>query len=241
MSGEKDRRRESKGGADAKAKLAEKTRDGENAAAGVNPAADTAANVGVKERTAAEVEPCAENVKETEKVYFGKFRNPEELARAYAALEREFTRRSQRLAEAERALGEREAEYDPDGPKWKVTVEKFFGRIPSARPFAADMAEEIAAHPELRGERDCLYRALVGVLAAKFRTPEQLLSDGQFLKEYVLASDTVKKAVIGSYLEGLRAGMPPAVMRGGGQSAPAPTNNPRSIEEAGRLFLKENK
>lgn len=223
MSREKDRRRESE--------TAEEKMDGGTLSSGKDggtPAAE-AQHGG------------ADNEAETEKVYFGKFRNPNELAKAYAELEREFTRRSQRLAEAERALGEREAEYDPDGPRWKATVEKFFDRIPSARPFAADMAAEIAAHPEMRGERDCLYRALVGVLAAKFRTPEQMLGDGQFLKEYVLTSETVRKAVLESYLAGLRAGMPPVVMLGGGQSATAPRRNPKSIEEAGNLFLKDNK
>ena len=39
----------------------------------------------------------------------GKFRNPEELLKAYGELEREFTRRSQRLAEAEKKLAEAQA------------------------------------------------------------------------------------------------------------------------------------
>ena len=77
------------------------------------------------------------------------------------------------------------------------------------------------------------------VLAAKFRTPEQLMSDGQFLNDYVLTSTAVKAAVVDGYLKGLRAGQPPVVMRDGGQFGVAPRIVPKSIEEAGGLFLKD--
>lgn len=170
----------------------------------------------------------------------GKFRNPEELLKAYGELEREFTRRSQRLAEAEKKLAAAEAPYDPDEKEWKETVDKFFEKIPAAKPFAGRMAREIMRHPELKKDRACLANALVGVLAAEFRTPEQLMSDGQFLKDHVLTSTVVKAAVIEGYLKGLREGQPPVVMRDGGQFGPAPRKNPKSIEEAGDLFLKDN-
>ena len=170
----------------------------------------------------------------------GKFRNPEELLKAYGELEREFTRRSQRLAEAEKKLAEAQAPYAPDGKEWKETVDKFFEKFPAAKPFAGRMARELMRHPELRRERGCLGDALMRVLVSEFRTPEQLMSDGQFLKDHVLTSTVVKAAVIEGYLKGLREGQPPAVMRDGGQFGPAPRRNPKSIEEAGDLFLKDN-
>ena len=171
----------------------------------------------------------------------GKFRNPEELLRAYNELEKEFTRRSQKLAEAERRLKESAAPYAPREEEWKATVDKFFENPPSAKPFAKDMAREILAHPELKEDANCLNNALTRVLAAKFRTPEQLLSDGEFLKDYVLTSTAVKAAVVEEYLKGLRENRPPAVMRDGGQFGVTAGRAPRSIEEAGDLFLKENK
>lgn len=171
----------------------------------------------------------------------GKFRNPEELLRAYGELEREFTRRSQRLAEAEKKLKEAQTPGAPTEEEWKTAVDKFFQDTPAAKPFAKEMAKELMRHPELKGERDCLRTALVRVLASSFRTPEQLMSDGQFLKEYVLTSAAVKAAVIEDYLKGLRGGQPPVVMRDGGQFGPAPRKVPKSIEEAGDLFLKDTK
>ena len=166
--------------------------------------------------------------------------NPNTIQRAYGELEREFTRRSQRLAEAEKKLAEAQAPYAPDGKEWKETVDKFFEKFPAAKPFAGRMARELMRHPELRRERGCLGDALMRVLVSEFRTPEQLMSDGQFLKDHVLTSTVVKAAVIEGYLKGLREGQPPAVMRDGGQFGPAPRRNPKSIEEAGDLFLKDN-
>lgn len=169
----------------------------------------------------------------------GKFRNPEELLKAYGELEREFTRRSQRLAEAERRLAAVSMPHEPTEEEWKEAVDKFFRDTPAAKPFAKDMAKEIMRHPSLKEDGNCLHNALVRVLAAKFRTPEQLMSDGQFLNDYVLTSTAVKAAVVDGYLKGLRAGQPPVVMRDGGQFGVAPRIVPKSIEEAGGLFLKE--
>lgn len=180
-------------------------------------------------------------IKDKNKSEVGKFRNPEELMRAYNELEKEFTRRSQRLAEAERKLKEKEAPFNPDEEEWKATVDKFFERTPSAKPFAKDMARELMAHPELRRDANCLNNALTRVLVAKFRTPEQMLQDGQFLNDYVLTSTAVKAAVIEGYLKGLKDGKPPVVMQGTGELGVTPRKNPKSIEEAGNLFLKDNK
>lgn len=127
----------------------------------------------------------------------------------------------------------------PTAEEWKGAVDKFFVEIPAAKPFAKEMAKEIMSHPELKSDRNCLTNALVRVLAASFRTPEQMLSDGQFLREHVLTSTAVKAAVVEGYLKGLREGQPPVVMRDGGQFGVAPRKVPKSIEEAGNLFLKD--
>lgn len=203
--------------------------------------------VGAAERkTSADAEtgssaPAAESGENNDKngMSVGKFRNPEELLKAYGELEREFTRRSQRLAEAERRLAAVSMPHEPTEEEWKNAVDKFFADTPAAKPFAKDMAKEIMRHPSLKEDGNCLHNALVRVLAAKFRTPEQLMSDGQFLNDYVLTSTAVKAAVVDGYLKGLRAGQPPVVMRDGGQFGIAPRIVPKSIEEAGGLFLKE--
>jgi len=166
----------------------------------------------------------------------GKFKNPQELLRAYGELEREFTRRSQRLKELE--SGRRAAVSEED---WKTAVDKFFKEIPSAKAFAKDIANEIVKNPDLREDANCLNIALMKVLSDKFRTPEQLMNDGQFLNDYVLNSEKVRDAVIAKYLDGVRQGEPPLTIRGGGLQCAAPKVKPKTIEEAGFMFLKNNK
>lgn len=170
----------------------------------------------------------------------GKFGNPEALLKAYNELEKEFTRKSQRLAEAEREIARQSAPHRPDDEEWRAEVEAFFAAFPAAEKFAPEIAGELRANPALAEEKDCLYKALVRVLAAAHRTPEQLVADGQFLKDYVLRSPAVKAAVVGEYLRGLRKGAPPVVMGDGGQAGVSPPRKLASVEEAGRLFLKEN-
>ncbi|MDE5600978.1 MAG: hypothetical protein K2J16_00585 [Clostridia bacterium] len=202
---------------------------------------------------------------EINKCNLGKFKNPQELLRAYGELEREFTRRSQRLKELEKGKlsngepndkqsngessdGEQLSDTQSDGiqpmmsdEEWKSAVDKFFTEIPAAKAFAKDIANMLIANPQMREDRNCLNSALVAVLADKFRTPEQLLNDGQFLNDYVLCSEKVRNAVISQYLDDVRRGMPPHTMREGGLQCVAPKVKPRTVEEAGIMFLKNNK
>ncbi len=174
-----------------------------------------------------------ENVNEHK---YGKFKNPQELLRAYGELEKEFTRRSQRLRELENG---KQAAMSEEG--WKAAVDKFFNEIPAAKPFAKEIAGEILSNPELRQNANGLETALVRVLAQKFRTPEQLMQDGQFLNDYVLRSDRVRDAIIADYIDGVREGLPPQTMHRGGMQCVAPKVKPKTIEEAGFMFLKNNK
>ncbi len=176
--------------------------------------------------------------KQDKKQSFGKFKNPEELLKAYQELEKEFTKKSQKLAKLE-ALADSESQ-DFDDESFKIAADKFFENTPSAKPFAKDIALKIIEKPYLKKDRNCLSVALMQVLIDKFRTPEQLMQDGQFLNDYVLSSSKVKDAIIGAYLKDIRNGQPPATLSGDGLQCVAPSKKIRSIEEAGRMFLKNN-
>lgn len=166
----------------------------------------------------------------------GKFKNPQELLKAYGELEKEFTRKSQKLRELEN--GKQSLKTDEE---WKGAVDKFFSEIPAAKAFAKDIANEILKSPELKEDANCLNVALLRVLTDKFRTPEQLMDDGQFLNDYVFSSEKVRDAVIANYLDGVRRGVPPYTLHGDGMQCVAPKVKPRTIEEAGFMFLKNNK
>lgn len=254
----------------------------------------------------AQNETCGENaVEDSKNLQTGKFKNPKELLRAYCRLEKEFTKRSQRLAKLEEELqqtksgsfensdenflhgnslqsfrhensdgnsdencernsnddcesnsaenfqlteqesaGQKNAEQKnavfENEEEWKAAVDKFFEKTPSAKAFAKDIANAILDDPDLKADANCLNIALTRVLLDKFRTPEQLMSDGEFLEKYVFASKAVQDGIITRYLEGLLAGKPPYTLSAGGMQCVAPQKRPKSIEEAGLMFLKNN-
>ena len=142
--------------------------------------------------------------------------------------------------QVQQALEEVYAAPEEGEEKLKRETEEFFSALPAACAHAADIANCLKEHPELMREPDCLYKAFARYAAGALRTPEQLMADGQFLKDHVLTSTAVKAAVIGEYLGELRKGAPPAVLGSGGLSCVLPPRTPASIEEAGRLFLKQN-
>lgn len=174
------------------------------------------------------------NKEENQEANFGKFKNPNELLKAYAELEKEFTRRSQKLRELER-------EKQMTKEDWIRTVDKFFEDTPSARDFASDIAEQISSDPSLKKQGGCLEKAFMRVLVSKYRSPDELMQDGQFLNDYVFNSEAVKKKVIGDYLRDIEKRNPPKTMLSGGMQIVAPSLKPKTIDEAGRMFLKDNK
>jgi len=197
------------------------------------------AQIEIKTQTNKTAQGVAESAdKQDKKQSFGKFKTPEELLKAYQELEKEFTKKSQKLSKLE-ALADGESQVFDD-ESFKVAADKFFENTPSAKPFAKDIALKIIEKPELKKDKNCLSVALMQVLIDKFRTPEQLMQDGQFLNDYVLSSSKVKDAIIGAYLKDIRDGQPPATLSGDGLQCVAPSKKIRSIEEAGRMFLKNN-
>lgn len=189
------------------------------------------------ERDASESGREKKEKEEQKEQNLGKFKNPQELLRAYGELEKEFTRKSQRLKELESGANEN-CEFSEE--KWKEAADKFFQQTPSAKPFAREIASKIMEEPSLKNDKDCFNVALTKVLLDKFRTPEQLMQDGQFLNDYVLSSDKVKSAVIEEYLRTLRAGQPPKTLADDGLACVSLARKPKTVEEAGIMFLKNN-
>lgn len=176
------------------------------------------------------------NNDETIKTEYGKFKNPQELLKAYNELEKEFTRRSQKLKEYESSSQAYKSEAE-----WKVAVDKFFKRTPSAKAYAREIAKVIVNEPELRQDRACLDIAFNKVLLDSYRSPAELMEDGQFLDKYVYGSEKIRNKVIADYLSSIAEGKPPRTIGSDGMQCVAPSLRPRTIEEAGFMFLKDNK
>lgn len=182
---------------------------------------------------------CGDENNKNQEQNFGKFKNPTELFKAYCELEKEFTRRSQKLKQLESEMAN--ADVFASEEQWKEAVDKFFESTPSAKGFAKEIACKIMDEPELKKDKNCLSLALTKVLVEKFKTPQELMHDGQFLDEYVLSSKAVKDKIIDAYLKEVRNGQPPVMLVENGMQCVAPTIKPKSIQEAGMMFLKDNK
>lgn len=200
---------------------------------------DTVCNDGVF------IEESGENLAENEQNETAhtstKFKSVEDLEKAYNALQKEFTRRCQRLSKLEKELAEQPQMREETPEEWKGKVDKFFKENPHAKPFARAIAEEIVLDGSLRKRKDCLETALTRVLVNTYKAPKDLATDEEFLRNHVLTSDYVKKTVIEDYLKGLRAGKPPVLIGAKGQNTVAPRNKPKTIEEAGKMFCQNSK
>ncbi len=179
-------------------------------------------------------EPLTDDKVEADEVSFGKFKNADELLKAYNELEKEFTKKSQRLKELERV--DIPSEQVPD---FKQQVDKFFSENENAKIYAKDMAMFLEENPQMLSDKNCLNVALNSVLMSKIINPEELAKDEDFLNNYVLSNENVRKRIVDEFLDGLS--LPPETLKTNGQACMAPPNKPKTIEEAGRMLRQLNK
>lgn len=172
----------------------------------------------------------------------GKFKNNEALLNAYNSLEAEFTKRSQRLKELEQSTSDKVETPDEklayDSEDWQAKVQEFVMKNPIAKEFAEEIADRIINDDALARDKHCLDIALNSVLAAKYRQPEQLLQDDEFLDKYVFSNQSIKDKIVEEYINSLNSYQPPDVIRHKGQISLAPPERPRTLKEAGDLATK---
>ena len=160
----------------------------------------------------------AESDKVTEAPY-GKFRNAEELLKAYNALESEFTRRSQKLKEYEKANGKEDAEAQSTADlarKYGVSEET----LEEARKAVT--------------ETEKLETALIRVLATKNASKVPAASDQRVIDE-VLSKESNREAVLNAYIASLKGtDVPPTLPKGGAIPTLRPFH-PKTVREAGEI------
>lgn len=163
---------------------------------------------------------------------FGKFKDKEELLKAYENLEKEFTKRSQKLKAMEKTAAETAAK-----PDWEKRVEGFLNRYPVARNFLPDIEAEVSQNSDLIANENCLEIALLNALSKSWKSPEDYATDKEFLLKSVKEDAAIRDAVIAEYIGGLFGKSAPRTISQGGAS---PINAPRrasTIEDAGAMAL----
>lgn len=173
---------------------------------------------------------------------FGKFKSASELLEAYNSLEKEFTKRSQRIKSLEREMTQ-SVQTPPkvyEQTDWRERVQNFLRENPSAVPFQKEIADVIV-NEKLDGEPRCLELALAKVIIANYRSPKDLADDGDFLESHIYGNSQIRERIIKDYLMSLSQTSAPKTIGRGGQAALAPLKRPNSFSEAGEMTLSLGK
>ncbi len=166
---------------------------------------------------------------------YGKFRNADELWKAYGNLEREFTKKCQTLKDYEQRFCDNSDEPQKiyERQDWRARVDNFLKQNPDATAFASEIAERLVDNPELAKNECALELAYLNVLKSNFRSPDALIRDDSFLNEYVYANETIRKRILRDYIDELSRTTFRTVT--GGRAVVTPPHKPKTIEEASRI------
>jgi hypothetical protein len=170
----------------------------------------------------------ADGSEEGKSAPLGKFANEQELAKAYKALEAEFTRRSQRLRELEKASEEgKPPQKSGGGESWEERVSALIQKYPVARELCGEIEEFIKENNTIIAQNDCLEYALINVLADSRREGQSKESEKEQLRGEIIAE----------YIASLKKETP-KVMPKGGEIPAAPPIRCATIKEAGIIAEK---
>lgn len=171
-----------------------------------------------------------------------RFKNSADLIKAYTCLEKEFTKRSQKLKALERELQASKSQEQPPQytqKDWQSKVDLFLKDNPQAIPFKKQISKTIL-DLKLSDRPDCLELALAKVLINNYRAPASLTDDGDFLDKHIYSNDKIKNKIIKDYLCAVKEVRSPKTISGGGQPALTPAKKPKSFGEAGKMAFEQS-
>lgn len=168
-----------------------------------------------------------------------KFKNLDALLKAYTDLEKEFTKKCQKIKELsdslENCTSEKKApQYKREN--WHNEVANFFETNPSAIEFADEISSVLENDKVIASSDNSLLLALTKVKADKFRPDEEIIKDEQFLNKYVLSNPLVKEKIIENYLSGILSNhSAPLISNESGVFTSAPKEKPKTLQEARKI------
>lgn len=193
---------------------------------------------------------------------FGKFKDSASLLSAYSNLEKEFTKKSQKLAELLKSEEIKNANltdinenidnnsaneekndisihafYEDDN--WKTYSENFIKSNPEAKKYSSEIYDLIASDKFLSSSPNCLEYAFAIVKQKHQVGTENLLTNQTFLNEHILNNEDIKNQIIKNYLSSLSANVP-RFISGTTQniSVTTPENKPKTIKDASDILRK---
>ncbi len=173
----------------------------------------------------------------------GKFKNANSLLKAYEELEKEFTRKSQRLSELEKMFESDNVEKSTPGyskSDWQEKTKEFLQKNSGAKNFAEEISKMLFEDKDLACLPNSLEMAYAKVLASKYKSNEELINSSEFLDNYVYNNENIKNNIIKTYLKEVNNNQtPPIILNSKGASVGfvAPTK-PKNLKEA-RLAVEK--
>lgn len=164
----------------------------------------------------------------------GKFKTVESMQKAYENLEKEFTKKCQRVKELEKAETENITIPEYAKEDWQEKVENFFETNSNAKIYASEISEVLKTDKVIAQSENSLNLAYQKVLASKFRTNEELIKDENFLNNYILQNSEVKEKVFQEYLTNLlnKKSVPLMMQNKGSNFTVVASSKPKSLKEA---------
>ena len=173
----------------------------------------------------------------------GKFKNAESLIEAYNSLQKEFTKKSQKLSETTKELQDIKENATKvvapliEAEDWSEKVNNFLATNPSAKEYVDQISELILSDKTLATASEPLDLAWAKILSKKFSNPAKLVEEEEFLKKYILNNEKITDQIIQNYLSSLRGfkAVPVISNHSGSSFSLAPKNKPNNLDEAKKL------
>ncbi len=178
----------------------------------------------------------------------GKFKSQAELLKAYKNLEAEFTRKSQKLKELEKALSEKDGvdsdvedakeqtEITPSYLKedWELKVGEFLENNPNAKNFASEICELILSDKQVANSTSPLETAWQIIASKNYVDKTSIILDDDFIDNYVLKNKEVLDKVMSKYFRENINSATPVLINGecASEFSVAKKNKPLSFEDA---------
>lgn len=165
-----------------------------------------------------------------------KFKSVEALVSAYENLEKEFTKKCQKLNEVLSENNKKEELPQYKQENWFLKVNEFLKDNEYAKEHLDEIAEILSGDENLSKKEDALELAYSKVLKRNFIPHEQLAKSEEFLSEFVYNNEEIKKKIIEEYLLNIQSNKTIPLISDikGSLSVSSPRFMPKNLKEAGR-------
>ena len=175
----------------------------------------------------------------------GKFKDAQKLLDAYNELQSEFTRKCQKLSDAEKKLQE-VSSVDNQNNKdntsnefaWKDKVAEFLQSHKNASDMMEEIANEIVRDENLSVSPDGLEKAYSKVIERKYSPHSELAGNQEFLEKYIYSNDQIKNKIIEDYISTIKSNQSPITITSDGFSRGVATSNKFGSLEDARQFVE---